>query len=270
MALDKPNFLIVGVQKAGTTFLAKALAEHPEVYFSTPKEVFFFNREKLNRQDFNVYLFDHFQGSSSHRWRGEGSTNYFHHPFAMRHIQRLLGSETRIIVCLRHPVERLLSHYLHDYRRGRRRGDEVLQAESFAGYSARSFYYDRLRAWRRRFPYFQTMIFDDLIDSGVSYFKQACDFLEIAPQHIEDRPVNEGMRLIWDGDVLTLLGKAGSDQVPPRFSRSDIEELVGHYCEDVSKTEDLLGISLAAWSEMPNFGNLDQKFGSERSRREAR
>jgi SpoVK/Ycf46/Vps4 family AAA+-type ATPase len=33
----KPNFLIFGVQKAGTTFLAKHLAEHPDVFFSDPK-----------------------------------------------------------------------------------------------------------------------------------------------------------------------------------------------------------------------------------------
>lgn len=37
-----PTFLIVGAEKAGTTTLAGMLAEHPEVYVSTPKELRFF------------------------------------------------------------------------------------------------------------------------------------------------------------------------------------------------------------------------------------
>jgi len=38
-----PTFLIIGCQKAGTSWLHKAIAQHPEIVVSTPKELHFFN-----------------------------------------------------------------------------------------------------------------------------------------------------------------------------------------------------------------------------------
>ena len=37
----RPNFFIVGAPKSGTTAMADYLREHPEVFFSDPKEPFF-------------------------------------------------------------------------------------------------------------------------------------------------------------------------------------------------------------------------------------
>ena len=43
----KVNFIGIGVQKAGTSWLAKCLNEHPDIYIHKKKEAHFFNREKL-------------------------------------------------------------------------------------------------------------------------------------------------------------------------------------------------------------------------------
>ena len=43
---DFPDFLIVGPQRTGTTWLHANLREHPEVLMSEPKEIFFFSRLK--------------------------------------------------------------------------------------------------------------------------------------------------------------------------------------------------------------------------------
>ena len=94
----KPNFLIVGVQKAGTTFLAKHLAEHPDVYFADPKELFFFNQREIGKSEFSLYRFENFLEAGAQTWVGEGSTNYFHHAQAIDHIERYGTHHTDAIV----------------------------------------------------------------------------------------------------------------------------------------------------------------------------
>jgi hypothetical protein len=39
-----PNFLVIGAQKTGTTWLAKCLGEHPDILVPEVKEVCFFDR----------------------------------------------------------------------------------------------------------------------------------------------------------------------------------------------------------------------------------
>ena len=38
-----PNFLIIGAQKSGTSWLSECLREHPDVYISEQKEIYFFS-----------------------------------------------------------------------------------------------------------------------------------------------------------------------------------------------------------------------------------
>jgi hypothetical protein len=259
-----PNFLIVGVTKGGTTFLAKALSEHPDVFFSRPKEPFFFNRPKMTAGAFLRYQNEFFGGATDQRWVGEGSTNYFHHKQAISFIERLLGDQTRIIVCLRHPIDRMFSHYLHDFKRKRVQGGERLDEEIFEGYIQRSLYAKRLKLWESRFPHLKVLFFDDLQESATKFYGNAARFLEIEPQPIEDTPVNEGMRMAWQGDWLTLSSKSepGAGQVIPRFSRADVEALRERFIQDVKRTQDVTGRELPGWKRLPDFGLLEQKFAA--------
>lgn len=256
----KPNFLIAGVQKAGTTFLADHLAEHPDVFFAEPKELFFFNEKRLTRADFVLYRFENFHAAGDQRLVGEGSTNYFHHAQAIDHIERFLGHNIHVIVCLRHPVERLFSHYLHDYKRKRRTGSEALDDQIWSGYFSRSLYAERLTLWRERFRHFMPMFFDDLVASGADFYNQAAQFLELEPQHVDDRHVNEGLRMMWDGDVLTISSPPGPDQVAPRFRRDTVEALVRRFTPDVEATAAITGRNLTPWRTMPDFGQIGSKF----------
>jgi len=263
-----PNFLIVGVTKGGTTFLAKALSEHPDVFFSKPKEPFFFNVPKMTAGAFTRYKKDFFGGATTQRWLGEGSTNYFHHNKAIGFIERHMGPETRIMVCLRHPVDRLFSHYLHDYKRGRVTGSEPLGGDKFETYSSRSLYAKRLKIWQSRFPHMEVLFFDDLLASASRFYGQAAHFLEITPQAIEDTPVNEGLRMAWDGDYLTLRsGKPSVEgQAVPRFERSQVEALGLQFDKDVKRTQDFTDRDLSAWRVLPNFELVEKKFAALQDR----
>ena len=48
-----PDFLIVGPQRTGTTWLAHNIKNHPQIIFSQPKELFFF--DLLSKSDHPLY-----------------------------------------------------------------------------------------------------------------------------------------------------------------------------------------------------------------------
>lgn len=126
----RPNLLIAGVQKAGTSWLHRRLAEHPDFFMSEPKELQFFQHESKVRDSaaWKSYL-SAFEGSEGYRWRGESTPNYFHSgagPFSpdgradsAAEVARTLGDDLRVIVSLRDPVTRAVSSYWHQFRKAR-------------------------------------------------------------------------------------------------------------------------------------------------------
>ena len=54
----KPNFLIVGAARSGTTYLARNLREHPEVFIARKKELHFFNKEYQKGIDYYERYFE--------------------------------------------------------------------------------------------------------------------------------------------------------------------------------------------------------------------
>lgn len=109
-----PNFIGIGAQKCASTWLYDVLRDHPEVTLSTTKELDFFSchyDRGLNwyRQRFPV--------RAGGRVRGEISPSYFHDPQVPARVQAHLPG-VRIIVALRDPVERALSHHRHALRLG--------------------------------------------------------------------------------------------------------------------------------------------------------
>lgn len=108
--MKRPNFFIVGAPKCGTTSLANWLRQHPQVFFSDPKEPFYFCPDITSSLwptlDKYEQLFD--GACERHRAVGEGSTSYLLSKIA---VPRILAyePEARFIVMLRSPLEMALS-----------------------------------------------------------------------------------------------------------------------------------------------------------------
>lgn len=109
-----PDFLIVGAQKAGTTSLYNCLKQHPAIVPARKKEIHYFSQ--FYRKGLSWYL-EHFPLRESSRLSGEASPFYLFHPQSARRIAETFP-EIRIIIILRDPVERAISHYHQQYRRG--------------------------------------------------------------------------------------------------------------------------------------------------------
>ncbi len=76
-----PDFLIVGPQRTGTTWLVANLNQHPEIFLSYPKELYFFNRLLLaqNKYSRHYYAFDwdHLKSRPQKLIREVGKILYF-------------------------------------------------------------------------------------------------------------------------------------------------------------------------------------------------
>jgi hypothetical protein len=83
--MTKPNFLIIGAMKSGTTALYYYLAQHPQVYMSPVKEPNFFCSEgQAGRGDNSVTRAETYQGLfkdvSGEKAIGEASHCYLYEP----------------------------------------------------------------------------------------------------------------------------------------------------------------------------------------------
>ena len=105
----KCNLIVPGFGKSGTTSLHEYLALHPDICMSNPKEPNFYIEGNWQRgEDWYNSLFR--DEGRARRWYGESSTAYSVWEPALERIKKCLR-QPRFIVMLRHPVERLLSHY---------------------------------------------------------------------------------------------------------------------------------------------------------------
>jgi hypothetical protein len=112
-----PNLFIVGASKAGTTSLYNYLNQIPEIYMSTVKEPNFFSVKTVGEKhpvkpirDKTKYL-RLFDKGKNFKYIGEASPTYLSDYDAALQIHQV-SPKSKIIICLRDPVERVYSHYL--------------------------------------------------------------------------------------------------------------------------------------------------------------
>jgi hypothetical protein len=112
----KPNFLYVGAAKSGSTWLYKALQQHPEVFVPQSKELFFFDRYFDRGTDW--YFEKFYLAPDSATAIGEISHDYMYHPNAAERIKTVLGDHVKLIFFLRNPIDKAFSGYLFKLRNG--------------------------------------------------------------------------------------------------------------------------------------------------------
>lgn len=113
-----PNFIIIGAQKAGTTSLLYYLNQHPQVERGIRKEIHFFDfnyqkGENWYRAHFPFRLF-----LDEDKVVGEATPHYLFYPYTAKRIAEMIP-DVKLIVLLRNPVKRAISHYFHSVGKGR-------------------------------------------------------------------------------------------------------------------------------------------------------
>lgn len=116
--MPAPTFLVLGAQKAGTTWLARMVEQHPEVASGFSKELHFFDNEEKYARGLGSYE-DMFVPKPGHKAVGEYTPNYLltvtPDPFFGSKAERITEAypSLRYVVSLRDPVARTISAYYH-------------------------------------------------------------------------------------------------------------------------------------------------------------
>ncbi len=146
-----PNLLVIGGLKCGTTSLHHYLNLHPQIAMSRPKELNYFC-EELNWGLGEDWYRTHFGPTAP--VRGETSPHYTARPRLEGVAARaaLVAPDARIIYMVRDPIDRVLSHYLHNVGGGYEvRSLEQALGRTDTAYVDRSRYAYQLEPWLEAF-----------------------------------------------------------------------------------------------------------------------
>lgn len=283
--LDKlVDFFIVGAPKAGTSSLYWYLNEHPDVVMSDPKEPNYFTqietKELYKSQDYRrafktINSEDEyhalFQGHGKRL--GECSVSYLFYPQVAERIFEY-NSDAKIIICLRDPVERALSHFDMDKRLGftSRSIEYVLNEKNsveFQQYIECGKYTNQVVRYLNCFPRENIYVvwFEQLKMNSKLITGEICTFLELQRYSV-DLPHRNSAKETNNPLVKKLYRSATVRKVAKNILPSQIQNIIksnvfskslntdrdqvkaplyGHFREDIISLEELMSIDLDHW-----------------------
>ncbi len=120
-ASPRVSFVIAGMQKCGTTALASFLDQHPEITMASPKEPHLFDAPAYSAQ-WDTKTIDgryarFFAHDNGNGLLGEATPIYTLFPEVPAELKRY-NPAMKLIVLLRDPVERAISHHYMETRKG--------------------------------------------------------------------------------------------------------------------------------------------------------
>lgn len=223
MDVGPPDFVGVGVQKAGTTWWYQSLASHPQVYHhpGVHKERHFFMR-------FFDAEFSAADAAEYHRWfprpaghlTGEWTPDYMLH-FWVPPLLRRAAPDARLLVLLRDPVERIVSGLTHVAHR-----QAVPDARAATEAYLRGCYADQLDALLVHFDRDRVLVqqFERGREDPAAQLKETLAFLGLPDLAM---PVDSGAVTATPGPKVRLPGGARDELV--RLYRPSVERLVAAY-----------------------------------------
>lgn len=201
-----PNFLIIGVAKAGTTSLYKYLEQHPDVYMSSFKEpgFFAFEGQKLDFQgpgakyrinQWSVTDIDSYRemfAEANQKAIGEATPLYLYYQESCDRIKHYIP-DVKLIAMLRDPVERAFSNYVWAVQPGAEpitNFADALAAEPERiennwsprwHYKAQGFYYQQLKPYFEKFDPQQIKVYlhEDFVANPQEILQDIFQFLAI-------------------------------------------------------------------------------------------
>ena len=201
--MKKPNFIIAGFPKCGTTSLYHYLNEHPEIYMPTQKELHFFTCNILSKlkKGPKDAIVKKTQINSSEKYLnfyksvrneiaiGDASPSYINYPSQFKQIKEYLN-DPKIIIILRDPIDRAYSNYLHLKRECREtltfekaifKEDERKKNKysDFWYYKFNSTYYDKIIKAKEVFSDVLILTSEELSNNGEATLKNVYKFLEV-------------------------------------------------------------------------------------------
>lgn len=185
---DYPNFICVGVQKSGTTWLYKQLIQHPQIKIPI-KEILFFNQDDNKPiKQYRKFFYNY-----ENYFCGEMTPEYF----KSKRISQILKEnfpKTKIFVILRNPTDRAFSQYRMGVHVKAWNNLSFLKAfhNNMRDISYRGLYDIQLENYLEYYNLNENLkvfFYDDMIKNPESFYKDVCLYLnidEFVPKTIND------------------------------------------------------------------------------------
>jgi hypothetical protein len=174
-----PNFLYVGPDKAGSSWLHEMLLKHPDAYLTPAKDLYFFDRYYDRGVEWYA---SQFRGARGESVVGEVCQDYLFHPEAAARIHATLNP-VKIMVSLRDPVERAWSSYLYMRKHGigpDTFGEALRSRPELLEHGRYATGLDRFLALFPR-EMVHVALFDDLAVDPQGFLDAVTDFLDLDP-----------------------------------------------------------------------------------------
>ncbi|AJR18730.1 sulfotransferase family protein [Pimelobacter simplex] len=230
----RPDFLLVGAPKAGTSALHLALAAHPDVFVTTPKEPKFWLCENAppphwsgpgDRHSQREWVWhpdryaDLFRPAPDDAVRGESTPFYLWHRGAQHRIADALPG-VRIVAVVRDPIDRAYSNWMHlwsdglepeaDFETAFGRQDERIAAgyAPFWRYRDLGLYGEQLRDLYKLVDPARVLVvrYRDIVDHPAATVDRTCRFLGIREGQVSAIPRDNSRPYVAPGWRPRFLG----------------------------------------------------------------
>jgi hypothetical protein len=278
-SMTLPNFLVIGVTKAGTTSIHHYLRQHPDIYLPSVKEPRFLGFDPEHPDSLAKFpirsLTEYerlFAGAERERAIGEASPQYFHNERALANIHSLLD-DPRMIISFRNPVERAYSGYLMGLREGTWKTSFASFVKENPNRMARGRYAPHLRRYLNVFPRKQFLFikFEDFRQNPANAMKDMFSFLNVDASYRPDVSVIKNKGGVPRLGVIGPMLKAQSlrkvfRMCIPASARAPFKriealtvtqaapmemslrvELQEYYAKDMEELKELTGLETSSW-----------------------
>lgn len=202
------DFLGIGAQKCGTTWIFSQLKKHPQIRFPGGKEVHFWD---LRYERGTSWWINLFETESTEIKQGEITPAY-----AVLESSRIaelyrLAPQVRLFYSIRNPIARAWSSALMAMRRAEMTLDETsdrwfIDHFNSAGSRHRGDYRRCMETWLSIFPTdaFKLIFFDDIVSSPRAVMTELAEHLGIAPSPFLELSLGDLTMPVSEGAVVNL------------------------------------------------------------------
>ena len=277
-----PDFIGLGAQRSGTSWIYACLYEHPEIH-APIKEIHFFSRERNWPKGYGWYE-SIFADAKKDQKIGEFSTSYLADRETPQRIHQQYPN-AKLIVVLRNPIERAFSNYVNDIMAGTVKAS-VSFAEALAErdeYIINGMYATHLRKYLEFFSRDNILILihEDIKKDPAAFMKKIYQFIGVddgflsfflnkkvnigrVPRFVWlDRlfiHISKGMRLLGMHKLWWLIKKKGlagnilavntktDKKVASGLSDLDRQRLKNLFTEEIRELETIVGYKIDSWN----------------------
>lgn len=257
----------IGPQKSGTTWLYRALVEHPQIACPPKDSIHYFDMFYARGRS---WYEKHFEEARDDQLLFDPTPSYIRSPWAAERIAEE-NLRAKIILCLRNPVERAFSHYWHEKKKKKIAfsfSEALTNYDLFSSWLETGFYARHIERYLDFFPREQllTQRFEVLGENPAAFLREALEFIgidaEFQPGNLNKKVNAAGARRdLWNRGKAVFykmspafwkkVGLEGFMSGKDEYLRGVLDEdrarLLEIFAPETERLEALTGLDLSAW-----------------------